>query len=272
MGKLDGRVALITGAARGQGRSHAICLAQQGADIVAIDVPPPIESVPYGLATSEDLAITVKEVEAVGRRAIAKSADVRDLAGMRRAYEEAAAELGPPDIVVANAGIAPISVEPDEREWHDVLAVNLTGVFNTVEVSVPAMIGSGRGGSIVLISSTAGLVGIGGNTPGMLAYTASKHGVVGLAKAWANYLAQHNIRVNCVAPGGVRTPMVMNDALPKFATAHPEFANAMGSALPGVAMVEPVDIANAVAWLVSDDARYVTGVILPVDAGAANKR
>ena len=269
---LDGHVAFITGAARGQGRSHAVRLAAEGADIIAVDVPPKIESVPYGLATSDDLSQTVSEVESLGRRAVGVAADVRDLAAMKLALDKGATELGPADIVVANAGIAPMSVEPVASEWDDVLAVNLTGVFNTVEAALPGMIETGAGGSIVLIGSTAGLVGIGGNTPGMLAYTASKHGVVGLTRAWANYLAPHNIRVNCIAPAGVRTPMVVNDALRAFAKAHPEFARSMGSAMPGVDMVEASDISNAVAWLVSDQARYVTGVILPVDAGAANKR
>ena len=269
---LDGHVAFITGAARGQGRSHAVRLAAEGADIIAVDVPPKIESVPYGLATSDDLSQTVSEVESLGRRAVGVAADVRDLAAMKLALDKGATELGPADIVVANAGIAPMSVEPVASEWEDVLAVNLTGVFNTVEAALPGMIETGAGGSIVLIGSTAGLVGIGGNTPGMLAYTASKHGVVGLTRAWANYLAPHNIRVNCIAPAGVRTPMVVNDALRAFAKTHPEFARSMGSAMPGVDMVEASDISNAVAWLVSDQARYVTGVILPVDAGAANKR
>jgi len=272
MGTLDGRVAFITGAARGQGRCHAVRLAQGGADIIAVDVCAQTESVTYPMSTPDDLVDTVKEVEAEGRRIVARQADVRDIAALRGAVAEGIAELGAVDIVVANAGIAPMSADDDDREWDDVIDVNLTGVYNTVRAALPSMIESGRGGAIVLISSTAGLVGVGGNSPGMLAYTASKHGVVGLTRAWANYLAQHNIRVNSVAPGGVRTPMVLNEALPKFVKSHPEFAQNLGGALPGIAMVDPLDIANAVAWLVSDEARYVTGVILPVDAGAANKR
>ena len=130
-----------------------------------------------------------------------------------------------------------MSADGDDREWDDVIDVNLTGVYNTVRAALPSMIEVVAGGAIVLISSTAGLVGVGGNSPGMLAYTASKHGVVGLTRAWANYLAQHNIRVNSVAPGGVRTPMVLNDALPKFVKSHPEFAQNLGGALPGIAMV-----------------------------------
>lgn len=272
MGKLDGRVAFITGAARGQGRCHAVRLAQEGADIIAVDVCAQTASVQYPMSTPEDLTDTVKQVEAEGGRIVARQADVRDLSSLRSVIEEATAELGGVDIVVANAAIAPMSVEGDEREWDDVIAVNLTGVYNTVRVALPSMIEKNRGGAIVLISSTAGLVGVGGDTPGMLAYTASKHAVVGLTKAWANYLAPQSIRVNSVAPAGVRTPMAVNDALPKFAKAHPEFARALGGALAGIDMVEPIDVTNAVVWLVSEEGRYVTGVVLPVDAGAANRR
>ncbi|HVX18812.1 MAG TPA: mycofactocin-coupled SDR family oxidoreductase [Acidimicrobiales bacterium] len=272
MSTLTGNVAFITGAARGQGRSHAVRLAEEGADIIAIDICAPIDSVPYPLATSDDLAQTVKEVEAVGRRAVGLTADVRDATALQAALDAGIAELGPVDIVVANAGIAPMSLEPADSEWNDVLDVNLTGAYNTVRLAIPPMIERGEGGAIVLVTSMAGLAGMGGNSPGMLAYTASKHGVVGLTRAWANYLAPHHIRVNGVAPTGVRTPMVTNDAFMPYVQAHPEFANSMGNALPGVVVVEPLDISNAVAWLVSDGARYVTGTIVPVDAGALNNR
>ena len=195
---------------------------------------------------------------------------MRDLVALGDAFGRGAAELGAVDVVVANAGIAPMNVDEHADEWRDVLDVNLTGVYNTGRVAIPSMIERG-GGAIVLISSVAGLVGGGGNSPGMLAYTAAKHGVVGLTRAWANYLAPHSIRVNCVAPTGVRTPMVFNAGFPKYVAAHPEFANTTGNSLP-VEMVDPVDIANAVAWLVTDDSRYVTGTVLPVDAGAVNNR
>ncbi len=271
MGRLDGKVAFITGAARGQGRSHAVRLAQEGADIIAVDICAQTESVQYQLSTPDDLAETVRGVEAAGRRAVARAADVRDASALNQAVEDGVTELGSLDVVVANAGIAAMSVDGDEREWDDVISVNLTGVYNTVRAALPAMTESGRGGAIVLISSVAGLVGVGGNTPGGLAYTASKHGVVGLTRAWANYLAPHNIRVNSIAPGGVRTPMLVNESLPKFVKSHPEFAGSMGHALP-VDVLETEDISNAIVYLVSDDARYVTGVILPVDAGLANKR
>jgi SDR family mycofactocin-dependent oxidoreductase len=271
MGKLDGKVAFITGAARGQGRSHAIRLAQEGADIIAIDIVAQIDSVPYPMATPDDLAITVKEVESLDRRIVAAHADVRDKTALGAAFETGVAQLGAVDIVLANAGIAPMSMHPHDQEWHDVIAVNLTGVYNTVDVATPSMIEAGRGGAIVLTSSTAGLNGIGGNTPGGLGYTAAKHGVVGLMRAYANYLAPHNIRVTSVHPTGVRTPMIVNPAMEEFFRSDPQLSNAVANALP-VDMVEPVDISNAIVWLVSDDARYVTGITLPVDAGYTNKK
>jgi SDR family mycofactocin-dependent oxidoreductase len=270
-GKLDGKVAFITGAARGQGRSHAVRLAQEGADIIAVDICHQIESVPYPLATGEDLDQTVKEVEALGRRIVAHQADVRDEAGLKAAFDDGADKLGPAEVVVANAGIATMSLHETHEAWQVVIDVNLTGVFNTVEVALPSMIRHGRGGAIVLISSSAGLTGIGGPSRGGLAYTASKHGVVGLMRSYANNLARHRIRVNSVHPTGVRTPMVENDRLREFLTANPEAGNAIANALP-VDMVESADIASAVAWLVCDDARYVTGITLPVDAGFTNKR
>jgi SDR family mycofactocin-dependent oxidoreductase len=270
-GKLEGKVAFITGAARGQGRSHAVRLAAEGADIIAVDICRQIDAVPYPMATPEDLGQTVKEVEALDRRIVARQADVRDEAGLGAAFGAGVAQLGPVDIVVANAGIATMSLHETHEAWQVVIDVNLTGVFNTVETAVPSMIERGEGGAIVLISSSAGLAGIGGPSRGGLAYTASKHGVVGLMRSYANNLAQHRIRVNSVHPTGVRTPMVENDALREFLTANPAAGNAIANALP-VDMVESADISGAVVWLVSDDGRYVTGVTLPVDAGFINKR
>ena len=271
-GKLGGKVAFITGAARGQGRSHAIRLAQEGADIITVDICAQIGSVGYPMATPDDLAGTAKEVEALGRRIVARQADVRDEAGLRAAFEAGLAELGPVDIVVANAGIAPMSLGEEPHEaWQDAIDVNLTGVFNTVEIAIPSMIERGAGGAIVLTSSTAGLMGIGGGGRGGLGYTASKHGVVGLMRSYANVLAPHRIRVNSVHPTGVNTPMVVNDVMQQFLTSDPSLSQAMSNALP-VDMVEPVDISNAIVWLVSDDARYVTGVTLPVDAGFTIKK
>jgi SDR family mycofactocin-dependent oxidoreductase len=273
MGKLEGKVAFITGAARGQGRSHAVRLAQEGADIVAVDICRQIDSVPYPMATSADLAQTVKEVEALDRRIYAAEADVRDEAGLRAAFETGVASLGPVSIVLANAGIAPMARPADERHaaWQDVIDVNLTGVFNTVEIAIPSMIERGEGGAIVLTSSTAGINGIGGPSRGGLGYTAAKHGLVGLMRSYANNLAPHRIRVNSVHPTGVNTPMVVNEAMQAFLAQDPSLSNSMANALP-VDMVEAIDISNAILWLVSDDARYVTGVTLPVDAGFTNKK
>lgn len=271
MGKLDGKVAFITGAARGQGRSHAIRLAQEGAEIIALDICKQVETVAYPMATPEDLAETVKQVEALDRRILAREADVRDFDALKSVVDDGVAELGRVDIVLANAGIAPLSMNPRPEEWQDVVDINLTGVYNTVQAAVPTMIEQGDGGAIVITSSTAGLNGIGGNTPGGLGYTASKHGVVGLMRSYANYLAPHSIRVNTVHPTGVNTPMVVNDAMQEFISQDPALSNAMANALP-VEMLEAVDISNAILWLVSDDARYVTGITVPVDAGFTNKK
>jgi SDR family mycofactocin-dependent oxidoreductase len=273
MGKLEGKVAFITGAARGQGRSHAVRLAQEGADIIAVDICRQIDSVTYPMSTPDDLAETAKQVEALDRRIFTAQADVRDEAQLKQAFGQGTAEIGPVDIVLANAGIAPMALPSREphQAWQDVIDVNLTGVFNTVETAIPSMIERGRGGAIVLTSSTAGINGIGGPTRGGLGYTASKHGVVGLMRSYANTLAQHRIRVNSVHPTGVNTPMVVNEVMQEFLTQDPQMSSAMANALP-VDMVEPVDISNAIVWLVSDDARYVTGVTLPVDAGFTNKK
>jgi NAD(P)-dependent dehydrogenase (short-subunit alcohol dehydrogenase family) len=179
------------------------------------------------------------------------------------------AELGPVDIVVANAGIAAVGEDGDDIEaiWRDTIDVNLTGVWNTVMAAAPGMIETGRGGAIVLTSSTQGLTGRGGNgSAGLTAYSAAKHGVVGLMRTFANWLAQYSIRVNTVHPTGVNTPMVVNDVIMKYLEEHAEAATALQNLMP-VPMVEPLDISNAILWLVSEDARYVTGVTLPVDAG-----
>ena len=270
MGVLEGKVAFITGAARGQGRSHAVRLAQEGADIIAVDIAAQIDSVPYPLATPEELAETVSQVEALDRRIHAVQADVRDRAALQAAFDDGVALLGGVDIVLANAGIAPMSMHPSPQEWYDVIDVNLTGVYNTVEVAKDALIARG-GGAIVLTSSTAGLAGIGGSAPGGLGYTAAKHGVVGLMRSYANQLAQHSIRVNTIHPTGVNTPMVVNDAMQEFLQSDPQLSNAMANALP-VPMIEAVDLSNAILFLVSDAGRYATGVTLPVDAWFLNKR
>lgn len=272
MGKLDGKVAFITGAARGQGRSHAIRLAQEGADIIAVDICRQLESVQYPMGTPEELDRTVVEVEKLGRRIVAHTADVRELTELRHAFDAGVAELGPVDIVLANAGIgAGGAGVSEDQEWDEVVGVNLKGVWNTGRVAIPSMLERGAGGSIVLTSSTGGMIGVGIPTSGFLGYTAAKHGVIGLMRSWANFLAPHNIRVNSVAPTAVRTPMAGDGNLQAIMEHAPELARALSNAMP-VDLVEPLDVSNAIAWLVSDDARYVTGTVVPVDAGQLNKR
>jgi len=269
MGRFIGRTAFITGAARGQGRSHALRLAEEGADIVAVDICAQIESAPYDLATPEDLDETVARVEKLGRRGVAVKADVRDLAALHSAAAQAVDRLGGIDVVIANAGILHMGPAAyPERTFREVLDVNLVGTWNTVQATAPIMIEQGRGGAIVLISSTQGFTGRGGaGDAGLDAYTASKHGVVGLMRTFAHWLAPHSIRVNTVHPTGVETPMIMNEAMSRYGTEYPELASAAGLNLLDLPYVQPEDISHAIAWLASDQARYVTGITLPVDAG-----
>jgi SDR family mycofactocin-dependent oxidoreductase len=272
MSRLDGKVALITGAARGQGRAHALRLAADGADIVALDICADMPTVAYPLGTTAELAETVAGVEAADRNALAATVDVRDIDAMKTAVADAMARFGRLDIVIANAGIAlPAWGVDDAQAFLDQIEVNLTGVWNTVHAAAPAMIEAGNGGSVVVISSVMGLSGrTGGGNGAADGYTAAKHGQVGLVRAWARWLAPHDIRVNSVHPSGVATPMVLNDAMAAlFADKpQPEKGSDVGNLLD-VTILQPEDISNAVAWLVSDEARYVTGVSLPVDAGFA---
>ncbi len=275
MAELSGKVAFITGAARGQGRAHAVKLSSMGADIIAADLCDQIASVPYPMATADDLAATVKLVEENGARIVAAQADVRDREALKAALTAGVEELGGRlDIVIANAGIAPMA---GADAWQDVIDVNLTGVYNTIEVAMRPMVKAGNGGSIVLISSVAGLVGLASPMAGSVGYAAAKHGMVGLMRVYANLLAPQNIRVNSIHPAGVDTPMIDNDFTRKWLsqlTADPEAAKSapnMTNALP-VQVLDAEDIANTVAWLVSDAGRYITGVTLPVDAGFVNKR
>ncbi len=271
MGSLDGKVAFITGAARGQGRAHALKLASEGADVIAVDLCGQIASVPYPMATPEDMAATVKLVEDTGARILAREADVRDRAALKTALNEGIAEFGRLDIVIANAGIAPMA---GRDAWQDVIDVNLTGVHHTVDVAMKPMIKQGQGGAIVLISSVAGLLGLASPMPGSLGYAAAKHGMVGLMRVYANFLAPYNIRVNSVHPSAVNTPMIDNEFTRSWLEGMAQQAQGgpdMSNALP-VQELQPEDIADAVFWLVSDTARYVTGVVLPVDAGFTNKR
>ncbi len=277
-GRMEGKVAFITGAARGQGRSHAIRLAQEGADIIAVDICADIATVTpfYPLATEDELAETVRQVEALDRRIVARKADVRDLTGLQTAFDEGFAEFGHVDTVVANAGIATYGKawELSSEQWKDMIDVNLTGVFHTAKVAIPAMIAADRGGSICFTSSIGGLKGI----QQVAHYVAAKHGIVGLMRTLANELGPHSIRVNTIHPTNVDTIMIQNPGTwAMFSPGDPEPSRekAMGgfeslNTLP-VPWVEPVDISNAVLFLSSDEARYVTGVTFPVDAGAVVK-
>jgi (+)-trans-carveol dehydrogenase len=277
MGRLDGKVAFITGAARGQGRSHALRMAQEGADIIAVDISQQIDTVPYGMATAEDLAETVRQVESLDRRIVASEADVRDYDALSAAVDEGVAQLGRLDIVSANAGIfsSATADELSDTAWNDMIAVNLTGVWHTAKAAIPHLRAAG-GGSMILTSSTAGIKGF----PNFVHYVAAKHGVVGIMRTLALELAPDFIRVNSVHPTSVDTDMIQNDSL--YALFAPDLPveertrETLGgrfqalNALP-IPWVEPVDISNAVLWLASDESRYVTGVMLPVDAGSTQK-
>jgi (+)-trans-carveol dehydrogenase len=267
---VQGKVAFITGAARGQGRSHAIRLAQEGADIIAVDICEDVPGVPYAGATEADLDQTVKEVESLDRRIVAQKADVRDLSSLQAAVDEGMAQFGHIDVVCANAGIGTFgpAMELSEDDWQTMLDINLTGVWKTVKAAAKPMVERGEGGSIILTSSTAGLAAF----PNLAHYVAAKHGVVGLMRTLAVELAPLRIRVNSVHPTTVDTPMVQNPAMYELfgmpGATREQVAEGFKplNALP-IPWVDPVDISNAVLFLASDEARYVTGVTLPVDAG-----
>ena len=272
MGKLDGKVAFITGAARGQGRSHAVLFAEEGADIIAVDLCAQVATVAYPMATPADLEETVNLVEKQGRRIVARQADVRDFDAMRKVVADGVAELGRLDFVLANAGIAPIIGEPARQlaAFHDSVDIMLTGVFNTVEAALPTLLEQDQGGAIVITSSSGGLkaggIRLSTLTRGALGYVAAKHGVVGLMRAWANALGERNIRVNTVHPTGVNSPMVVNQQFAEFTAEYPEFGETMQNLLP-IPLVEPEDVSRAMLYLCSEDGRYVTGITLSVDAG-----
>jgi (+)-trans-carveol dehydrogenase len=271
-GRIEGKVAFVTGAARGQGRSHALRLAQEGADIIAVDIAAQIDTVPYPMATPADLAETVRQVEALDRRIVATQADVRDYDTLKKAVDDGVAQLGRLDIVASNAGIASYGAvdELSEQEWKDMIDVQLTGMWHACKAAIPHL-RAARGGSIIITSSDAGLFAI----PNLAHYNSAKHGVVGLMRTLALELAPDFIRVNSVHPTMVDTPMVNNEASYKLFRPdleHPtrdDLAPAAQSlnALP-IPWVDAVDISNAVLFLASDESRYITGVTLPVDAGA----
>ncbi|MFZ2175773.1 MAG: mycofactocin-coupled SDR family oxidoreductase [Rhodococcus sp. (in: high G+C Gram-positive bacteria)] len=270
---LEGKVALITGAARGQGRSHAIRLASEGADIIALDICRDIETMDYPNASPEDLEKTVCEVEALGRRIVTFETDVRDASAVKSAVDQGHAEFGRLDIVLSNAGIVRFADGPEDeraRLWQDVLDTNLSGGWHTVSAAIPHIIAGGRGGSIVLTGSTAGVRPVANSTVASYAYTASKWGLVGLCKQWAATLAEHSIRVNIVHPTGVVSGMTMNDAMARLAeeaaAGGDNSLSTMQNALP-IDILQPGDISDAISFLVSDKAKWITGVSLPVDAG-----
>lgn len=273
MGMFSGKVALITGAARGQGRTHALRLAREGADILALDIAEDIDTCFFPLATDEDLAETVRQVEAIGGRILAKKGDVRNFDDVKALVDEGVEKFGPIGIVAANAGIGSNYLKTWEipaEDWKDVLDVNLTGVFNTVKAAVPSMLEADQGGSITLTSSSAGLKGYENLAP----YVSSKHGVIGLMRTLANELAPHSIRVNAVCPGSARTKMIMNQPtfdlfVPDVESPTEEDALKVFASMPAlpVDVIEPEDVSELIAFLASDAARYLTGLAIPIDAG-----
>ena len=274
--QFEGKVAFITGAARGQGRSHAVRFAEEGADIIAVDLCAQIDSVCYPLAQPEDLDETVNLVEKTGRRIVAEQADVRDPRQLQSVVEAGEKEFGRIDFVLANAGIAPgIGQQaPNTSAYLDAVNVLLNGVYFTVEAAVPALLRHGDGGAIVITSSAAGFKSaspsFGTRNHGMAGYTAAKHGVIGLMRYFAVTLAEKNIRVNSVHPTGVATKMILNDHVGRYAVEHPEFAETCRNLLP-VPNLEAADVTEAMVYLCGRSGRYLTGATLPVDAGLTLK-
>src|SRR5579875_1607372 len=277
-GRVAGKVAFVTGAARGQGRSHAIRFAQEGADIIAVDIcGPPVDDPAIPPSTPEDLAETAAMVKALGRRIVTAEVDVRDFDALKTAVDSGVEQLGRLDIVVANAGIGtpggPLE-EIDEKRWQDMLDVNLSGVWKSVKASVGHVISGGRGGSVILTSSVGGLKAY----PRVGHYVAAKHGVVGMMRSFAVELGPHCIRVNSVHPTHVNSPMLMNEST--YRTFRPDLDNPGPDDLApicrmfhvlAIPWVQPEDISNAVLFLASDESRYITGVALPVDGGSCLK-
>jgi SDR family mycofactocin-dependent oxidoreductase len=272
MGRVEDKVAVVTGAARGQGRAHCVRLAEEGADILAIDICKQIASVPYDMASEEDLRETARLIEGLGRRVVTRIADVRDRAAMESAVSEGVSQLGRVDIVVANAGIWSNAsfVDMTDEKYHDMIDVQVHGCYNICKAAVPHLLSQKTGGSIIITSSTAGMRGF----PNQVHYNVAKHAVVGLMRSLANELAPHFIRVNSIHPSSVNTRMIQNEAIwnafspgvenPTFEDFGETFISM--NLLP-IPWIEAEDVANAVAWLASDEARYITGIALPIDAG-----
>jgi len=267
-GRVAGKVALITGAARGQGRNHAVRLAAEGADIIALDVCAPIESIDYDTATPDDLLITAEMVKEVGGRIVTAAVDVRDATGLATAVAAGVEELGKLDVVVANAGVVATRRwdEITPEEWGTVVGTNLTGTWNTCQAALPHVLATG-GGSLILVSSTSGLKGL----PFMTHYAASKHGVVGIMRALANELGPKGIRVNSLHPTGVPTPMLAGmTPLTAYIDDAPRTRALFDNTLP-VNLIELDDVSDAVLFLASDESRFVTGSTMTVDAGASSR-
>jgi SDR family mycofactocin-dependent oxidoreductase len=266
---LTDRVALVTGAARGQGRAHAERLSADGADVILVDLAGPLPpSVPYDSATPDDLAETAELVRANGRRAFTAIVDTRDHDGMCAAVGQGVAELGRLDVIVANAGICVPSTwdRVSARDFQDTIDINVVGTWNTVMAGAKHIIAGGRGGSIILIGSAAGVT----MEPFMIAYTASKHAITGMARSFAAELGKHKIRVNSLHPGSVVTPMGsvgMVEAMAEAAKSNPVLQHGFTKQLLPDSITMPEDIANAVAWLASDESRFVTAAAIPVDVG-----
>ena len=266
MGSLDGKVVFITGAARAQGRSHALRVAQEGADVIAVDLCAAPLRLGYPPASVADLDETARLVENAGRRIVTAVADVRDQLALDTALERGVGELGRLDVVIANAGISSWGRfwELPDEVWLTTIEINLTGVWRTFRAAAPRLIEQGDGGSLIAISSVAGIKAL----PGQAHYTAAKHGLVGLVKAAAIELGPYGIRVNSVHPWGVDTPMAHDPAVDAILEAHPTYLGSFGSILSDPVLASPEDISDAVVWLASDASRRVTGVQLPVDMGA----
>jgi SDR family mycofactocin-dependent oxidoreductase len=276
VGRVEGKVALITGAARGQGRSHALRLAEEGADVILVDLCSEIPGLAYPMPTELDLAETARQVEQLGRRAVTAKADVRDLSALTAAVDQGVAELGRLDIVSANAGICTVmnADEISEEAWSATIDINLTGSFYTAIAALKHIRAGGAGGSVIFTSSISGLET---RRRGLAHYCASKYGVIGLAKTLALEWGAENIRSNAVCPGNVDTDMIQNQHvwskyMPHLENPTREDAERPDSpfnsvnAMP-VPWVAPADISNVVLWLASDESRYVTGTAQVVDAG-----
>ena len=262
-GRVNGKVAFITGAARGQGRSHALRLAEEGADIIAVDALQNHDFLPYDMATPGDLTQTAKLVEALDRRIVARQADVRIPGQLQAVLADGVSELGRLDIVCANAGVCTTQSwdEVTPEVWQGTLDINLSGVWNTIVAATPHLIASG-GGSIIATSSTAGIKGL----PFLAPYVASKFGVVGVMQAMAHELAQQNIRVNTVHPAGVNTAMNDGIGIHALIGRDPQLGGIFTNSLP-VDIIQPRDVSNVILFLASDESRYVTGLRFTVDAG-----